>query len=430
MNRSFEKCYFRVMKRIRVFLIIALLCGLACAENFEFFHYLQASQNPDYPYSIDVGNPGKKPLEISTKHELSKLTPLTQGLGRETLASIHFAADVASTLVLPAQQTNNNTPLNFRIETDAPVGVYNLVLEFPGWKPNMHPIALNTNLKFSTAPRLSNRYLYVGDPRNQYLLGDKALSPEQLNGSIFTLIALDASKATFTVENLKGNVTIEFDSGKSFPGLALIIPDPTIDVLSQKYVGKKVWHFGGFALTCFPAANVQVSYQGNMDSHARVKRILRLVIPSELHLTGGYGQGNAFMSSGDFVVVTPLAIQFEDTQGLTKSMVGSLGDNLDGLSLFENSNCNRFIELDADPWQLERLFSLTPASPRVPREYSSLIGLDRWQMAWLWGFPSVNFGTRAELMKLPEWQYENIPFPKSVFFSKDHVMKVEISRLP
>jgi hypothetical protein len=56
--------------------------------------------------------------------------------------------------------------------------------------------------------------------------------------------------------------------------------------------------------------------------------------------------------------------------------------------------------------------------------------LDRWQVAWLWGFPSIQFGTPDELMKLPEWQYENIPFPARVIFENDHVVKVDIPRLP
>lgn len=429
-NYSFEKCYFRVMNRTRAFLMLGLLCSVAFAQNLEFVHYLQASQNPEYPYSIYVWNPGKQPLEISTKHKLSKLTPLTPELGRETLASIHFAPDVASTLVLPANQNYNNIPLNFRLETNVPIGVYNLALEFPGWKPDTHPIALNTTLKYSTIPRLGNRYLYVGNLSDQYLIGQQALSPKQLNGAIFTLMGLDANKAVFAVENLNQNVTLEFQFGKPFPGLALIVPDLALESLTRKYLGKTVWRFGGFELDCFPMPKAQVQYSGTLDSQARVKRIFRLLLPSELRLAGGYS-GGAFDWSGDFIASTPIAIQFDQTHGLTPTFGSSEGlSSTENAQLLNNPSCRQFTELNADAWQLERLLSLNPASSRVPRNPRSLIGLDRWQVAWLWGFPSVDFGTRAELMKRPVWQYANIPFPAQVTFKNDKVIEVEIPRLP
>ncbi len=417
------------MKRTRVFLILGMVCSFAFAQNVEFVHYLQASQNPEYPYSIYVWNPGKQPLEISTKHELAKLMLVTSGLGRESVASVHFAPDVASTMVLPAKQNYNNIPLNFRLETAAPIGVYNLALEFPGWKPDVHPIALNTTLHFSTAPQLGNRYLFVGKPTDQYLLGQQPLTSKQLNGSIFTLTALDSQKATFAVEGVTSPVLLELKPGQNFPGLALIIPDPSLETWATRFLGRQVWRFGGFRLECNPSSETRELYETNFDSSARVKRILRVAFPAELHLAGSYGSGNSYFS-GDFIANTPIAIQFEQVKGLSKTFIEVQGV-ADVFSQFEHVNCDTFTELDADPWQLERLFSLTPASPRVPREKDkSLIGLDRWQVAWLWGFPSVDFGTRAELMKLPVWQYENIPFPATVGFQNDRVVKVDIPRLP
>lgn len=38
-------------------------------------------------------------------------------------------------------------------------------------------------------------------------------------------------------------------------------------------------------------------------------------------------------------------------------------------------------------------------------------GLTRWQYAWRFGFPSSTFGDLSELMRLPVWEYRNIPFP-------------------
>jgi hypothetical protein len=421
------------MKRNRVLLIFGLLCGFAIAQNLEFVHYLQVSQNPDYPYSIYVWNPGNQPLEISTKHELAKLIPVTSGLGREAVASVHFAPDVASTLVLPAEQNFNNNPLNFRLETKAPIGVYNLALEFAGWKPDTHPIALNTTLKYSTVPILGNRYLYVGNPSDQYLLGQQALTPKQLNGSVFTLTALSAQKAWFAVEGVNGDVALEFKTGQNFPGLALIISDSSLETWAGQFLGRQVWRFGGFRLECNPSSEIRETYQTNFDSSARVKRILRLAYPVELHLPGGYGGGGGSYFMGDFIATTPIAVQFEQVQGLGKIMVEGQGNinSQEIVSQFERINCDTFIELNADPWQLERLFSLNPASPRVPREKeTSLMGLDRWQVAWLWGFPSFDFGTRTELMKRPIWQYENIPFPARVTFKNNKVIEVDIPRLP
>ena len=416
----------------RILTTWCFFCGLVLAQNLEFNHYLQASNNPEYPYSIYVQNPNKQPLEISLKHDLSKLAPLTPGLGRETLASVHFAPEVKPTLILPTQtpQLRKDIPLNFRLETDAPIGVYNLNLEFPDWKPDMQPIALNTSLKFSVFPRLGNQYLYVGEASTQYLQEKRTLSPDQLNGSIFTLTAFDEQKATFAVEGVKGDVTLEIKPGQHFPSLALIIPDPTIAVLSPKFVGKKVWRFGGFKLTCFPMPDVQVAYQGSLDSYARIKRILRVAFSTQLHLAGGFGGGDFSSGSANFVVSTPIAIQFDQAFGLTKNTVFSQGNASETPNLFQNANCDTFTELDADPWQLERLLSLTPASPRVSRKVESLIGLDRWQVAWLWGFPSVDFGTHAELMKLSEWRYTNGPFYIHVIFEKDRVLKAEVPRMP
>jgi hypothetical protein len=108
----------------RILTTLCFFCGLVLAQNLEFIHYLKASTNPEYPYSIYVWNPNKQPLEISLKHNLSKLTPVTPELWRETLASVHFAPQVASRLIV-ARQTPQ-IPLNFKLETDAPIGVYNL----------------------------------------------------------------------------------------------------------------------------------------------------------------------------------------------------------------------------------------------------------------------------------------------------------------
>ena len=322
----------------------------------------------------------------------------------------------------------------YALETNLP-GVYD---NPPGYTPVAdYPLAYTPDLHVPRIYRIEQRFLYLGsnglgNPSKDYRRASRLLRHRQVYGRVFTLKTYEKGRATFDVEGL-GKVTLRSASRTNFPGLAPILVDSGLSAVRRAYVGKRVWQYGGPELSCEPAPGTSLNFGGPPRKSLRIRRVLRVARPSDLKLAGGFGRGGGFASDlGDVRSVTPLVVQFEKPKGL--GMWGASGGD-DLLQLTDQPNaellrrCPPFTELFADVWQLDRTFSFTPPPPEL-KARANLLGLTRSQYAWLEGFPSSTFGTKARLLTLNTWEYDSIPFPITVTFEDGRAVKQDVPRLP
>ncbi len=371
----------------------------------------------------------------------ARLYPVAPGLGEAAAAQLVFAPGTPPTVTLPRR--GRDVTLPFRLETDAPRGVYALETNLPGIYDNPpgytpvvdYPLTYIPDLHVPRSHRTGQRFLYLGghglgNPSKDYRRASRPLRHRQVYGRVFTLTTHEKGRATFDVEGL-GKATLR-SASRDFPGLAPILGDPGLATVRRAYVGKRVWQYGGPDVSCEPAPGTSLSFGGPPRKSLRVRRVLRVARPSDLRLAGGFGRGGGFASDlGDVRSVTPLVVQFEKPKRI---YMGSASGGEDLLQLTDKPNaellqrCPPFTVLFADAWQLERTYSFTPPPGLNPR--SRLVGLTRSQYAWREGFPSSTFGTKARLLTLNTWKYDSIPFPITVTFKNGRAVKRDVPRLP
>ncbi len=338
--------------------------------------------------------------------------------------------------------------LPFRLETDAPRGVYALETNLPGVYDNPpgytpvadYPLAYIPDLHVPRSHRTGQRFLYLGGhglENPSYRRASRPLRHRQVYGRVFTLTTYEKGRATFSAEGL-GKVTLRSAkvSGpglRDFPGLAPILNDPGLATVQRAYVGKRVWQYGGPDIACEPAPGTSLNFGGSPQTSLRVRRVLRVARRSDLKLAGGYGFGGyAVSNQGDFESSSLLVVQFEKPKRI---YMGSASGGEDLLQLTDKPNaellrrCPPFTVLFADAWRPERTYSFTPPPPGLKLR-SRLVGLTWSQYAWREGFPSSIFGTKARLPTLNTWKYDSIPFPITVTFKNGRAVKRDAPRLP
>lgn len=283
-----------------------------------------------------------------------------------------------------------------------------------------------------------------------YRRNGHALDVPALAGRILTLRRLEAGRVLFNAEGL-GEVERLGDPAAGFPDLSPLIADPDLAALKRRYEGHTVWGYGGLHTPCFPDANGSVGKGVAFTQGVTVRRVARLGKPSFLNVQGGAGDDVGH--GADALALTPLVFLLDARPFASTGDFGFSSSGPAGVAAPDpdpaNADLQRFMELAnrpdlcglnvpytlMDTWAAERVFSLTPPSQELLTLSRNLPpdgrGLPRWQYAWLNGFPSSTFGGLGDVLKLPMWQYRNIPFASTVSFGQDgRVNGVQVPRLP
>lgn len=429
---------------VRLLIWVLMLSQAVLAQVLVGYSGPGTNENVRYPYDLWLSNESEVSRTVQLTDVRARLYPVAPDLGKKAEARIVFAPGTPTLVELPSR--GKDVTLPFRLETDAPRGVYaletnlpsgpHLVDNPPGYTPVAdYPLAYTPNLHVPPAPSVGDRFLYLGsndlgNPSKDYRRDSRPLRHRQVYGRVFILTTYEKERATFNVEGL-GKVTLR-SASRNFPGLAPILNDPSLATVRRAYVGRRVWQYGGPSMACEQAPGTSLNFGGSPQTSLRVRRVLRVARQSDLKLAGGYGFGGyAASNQGDFGSLTPLVVQFEKP---TRVYMGSASGGDDLLQLTNKPNaellrrCPPFTVLFADAWQLDRTYSLTPPPGLKPR--SRLVGLTRSQYAWREGFPSSIFGTKARLLTLNTWKYDSIPFPITVTFRNGRAVKRDVPRLP
>ena len=245
---------------VRLLALSFLLGQAVLAQGLVSFP--STSENIRYPYNLWLRNESETPQTVRLGDVHAHLYPVAPDLGKKAEARFVFAPNTPTFVELPSG--GRGVTLPFRLETNAPRGVYALETDLPqgsgnppGYTPvSDYPIAYIPDLHVPTAPSVGGRFLYLGNkdlgnPAKNYRRDSRRLQHRQVYGRVFVLTTYENGRATFDVEGL-GKVTLRPGS-RDFPGLAPILDDPGLVTVKRAYVGKRVWQYGG------PGNNVRTS---------------------------------------------------------------------------------------------------------------------------------------------------------------------------
>lgn len=390
--------------------------------------YLDLGPSSAQPFAAYLEKKGAAPLKVDLSALPVTLTPVTPMSGQPATGTLGGPAayDVPGDRPGPRQ----TVPLTFT--TAAPAGVYRMTVTLPDGHPLYAPVvALNPAVPPHDPRRIGQTFVHLGG-NAAYRQGRKDLGHTQLAGKLFTLKGVTESGATFSVEGV-GTVTWQGRWNGNFPGLVPVADDPALDVFRKTLIGHPVWMYGGLTANCQVSPSTSASLEQSFREPVRIRRILRLTRPQWSGAQQYFGLDNG---GADLIALTPVLVQLERPRAARVSSASGAGDpaNNGMLTIFQDAlttpACQTLNLMLADTWSLPRTFSATPPSRRVPDQPREVRTLDRWQYAWLKGFPSATFGPREELLKLDKWQYSNIPFPITVTFTGGKVSGVVEPRLP
>jgi hypothetical protein len=228
---------------------------------------------------------------------------------------------------------------------------------------------------------------------------------------------------TFGLERFSGKVQLASDGGvTSLPQLYPLVEDDHLRHLRAKYEGKRVWPYGAFQASCI-TDNALVSGNLGLD-HATTfvpRRLVRLygtsftmTIGSAPGVVGGLGNSE-FQARNPLVVVLGEPQQFQTT-GMAWSGVSA--EDLSDPETSLPDRCIGFYHTFSNAWDLERTYSLVPASQAHP-EWPAAIhravkegdlqkGMTPDMVAWSMGWPS-EYGTIEEMRQWKNWRYDGPP---------------------
>jgi hypothetical protein len=279
--------------------------------------------------------------------------------------------------------------------------------------------------------QIGEQFIFLGNATDieAFQWNQKSRKPDMnsISGRIFTVKIVNPKEIHFSVDNGLSNVILNDPNRQA--GLRQLQNDLQVSRIQNKWQGKTVWGYGGIGVSC--ASPFTYRYFGNQFFQSgKIERVDRIYLETDeyVSLAGGFGElpdreGLPDVVTGDVALI----IRFGKIEGLEWTY--GAAKTVD--AAIDSKPCSTLIDVAGDEWHLERLFSLYPPSRGVPRKtLKTLVGLTKWQLAWLQGFPNATQGTVQQLLKMDAWAWASIPFAEGVRFKNGKVVNHNQPRLP
>lgn len=251
------------------------------------------------------------------------------------------------------------------------------------------------------------------------LVTGKPVTWERAYFRIFTLHSAGGDgrghqQLAFHVDGISGDVRYNGALERGWPpGLTPVLDDAEVRRLRAKYVGRKVWGYGGLnaeviALDPHSAGSTSLA----VADPATVRSVVRLHLASQPMSIGPSEDESGYLSEDPVLVI----LDVPDTAEWTSmSWFGPRDEDALETPLADRAlaYCWRF----SGSWDMERAYSLS--SPGSGEHWLRSVrrhilageitrGMTHEMVAWARGWPD-EYGTAAEMGRLDTWRYDSAP---------------------
>jgi hypothetical protein len=224
---------------------------------------------------------------------------------------------------------------------------------------------------------------------------------------------------TFALEGFPGKVQLASAGGvTSLPQLHPLVEDDDLRRLQARYEGKRVWPYGDFQASCITDSATASGSMGMGRSASFVlRRVVRLYgLGMTLCIGPSGGLGNS-----EFLARNPLVVVLDEPRDIGFTGMAWSGSGMPDLTepgAGIPKRCIGFYRHFADAWDVERAYSLVPATRAHPERPAAIHqavkaghlqkGMTPDMVAWARGWPS-EYGTMAEMRRWKNWRYDDLP---------------------
>ncbi|HLI95981.1 MAG TPA: hypothetical protein VKT72_07820 [Candidatus Baltobacteraceae bacterium] len=248
-------------------------------------------------------------------------------------------------------------------------------------------------------------------------------SGKTLGTSTLTLLAHRNGVVRFRVNDTQK--TLQFPGAYAMndgiPGLTPTADDDVTDFVRTTYAHKLAYvrRLAAVCVQLYGDATSMTFYSGEL----RVRAVYRIVATAPLSMDASGSDAAAFTA------VDPLVIVFDTPVDANPTFSSGNGATMTSFS----SSCTAMYALAADPWQLERMFSLhppidplwPPAYRKAVQQHTVIPGMTHEMVAAAIGYPPV-YGTPEEFDKLDDWKYVGpAPDGQEVVFKNGRVVRYD-----
>lgn len=253
------------------------------------------------------------------------------------------------------------------------------------------------------APRAGQTFLFLAESNVAVTQAGRLLPLGSVYGQVFTFRRAEGRELVFGVEGLKAEV---HTSGLP-PALAPTVEDAAVVALRGQFASGQAWMYGGGVLTCRPANESFVHFQGPPSQALPVLGVWRVARSTQVELSNKNGLGPYRQ------VRQPLVVRLGRPAAYTFSSAGAPGSG-EGLFDLQNSPaCRQVTEVFADEEHLNRRLSAAPPPSGVGmggRESSEApVGLTKLAALWRLGAPSEPGGSIQSVLAADEWVWPGLP---------------------
>ena len=312
--------------------------------------------------------------------------------------------------------------------------------------------SLKSGQRFLSVPWTSVYASETTDYRD--LATGKALTYSQIASRVLRLVDVKKARGRtpeliFELDGRPGWLKLESDANVSnLPYITPIVEDSVTKKLQAEYNGKNVWAYNGGGMSISTHANEYLSLNWPIDHPVFLRHVERVCYKLQ-QLAIGTSPGYTGDRETTYFTMNPLVVILDepsrDVQVGGGTYVGwtSLFNVFSSREQIANNPKSRSIaiwDVLSDRWDFERSYSLRSPFQMHPEWTSKMRkqvkngtygkGTTKDMLVWILGWPSI-YGTKADIMKLNTWTYDNLPpYSKTYEFRKGRIVSIDEPRLP